>query len=82
MRLLLWIAGGCVVGGGLAVGALVMLAAPEPGHGLLHVGCLNHNHGPKWHADHGRAIGQVPSRFARPDENADDKAERRSTRGR
>ena len=64
-RPLLWLAGGMVIAGGLAVGALVTFA--EPGHRPLHFGCLHHAHGPKWHADHGRALGQPPNRFARPD---------------
>lgn len=25
------------------------------GHTFLHIGCKNHNHGPKWHAGHGRS---------------------------
>ena len=57
----------------LAIGAAVVAAvaalgsAPpgEPGHTMLHIGCKNHNHGPKWHADHGRALGQPQSRFSR-----------------
>lgn len=40
--------------------ALAVSAAPS-GHLPLHIGCTNHNHGPKWHAGHGRsALGNVP----------------------
>jgi hypothetical protein len=40
----------------VAVAALA-LGRTEPGHGPLHIGCRHHNHGPKWHADHGRILG-------------------------
>ena len=44
----------------------------EPGHTPLHVGCRHHNHGPKWHADHGRILGMSrrPGEGAEPDPNA------------
>ena len=43
----------------IAAAAMTTLAAPprEPGHTPFHVGCKHHDHGPKWHADHGRILG-------------------------
>lgn len=47
-----------------AAAATVALGTREPGHVPLHFGCTNHNHGPKWHADHGRILGVKRSRDA------------------
>lgn len=52
----------------LAAGAAVALLVPAPpGHTRLHIGCLHHSHGPKWHAGHGNAVMVPASRYARPD---------------
>lgn len=48
-------------GGGLL--ALVVGRAPDAGHTLLHIGCKHHNHGPKWHDGHGRALGITAGRL-------------------
>lgn len=42
-----------VVAGGSALA--VVVAGTQPGHAPLHIGCKNHNHGPKWYAGHGRS---------------------------
>ncbi len=55
-----------------AVAAVVGIAKPAPGHTPFHVGCKNHNHGPKWHADHGRAVGTPASRYSRPDRDMEE----------
>jgi len=44
---------------GLAVAAVLALAIPAPGHTPLHIGCRHHNHGAKWHADHGHILGSM-----------------------
>ncbi len=44
-----------------AVTAAYALAAPKPGHAPFHIGCKHHNHGPAWHADHGRILGAAGS---------------------
>lgn len=51
------------------------LATPVPGaerarHTPFHIGCKHHNHGPKWHAGHGRTL--QGSRWARDEGSADD----------
>jgi hypothetical protein len=55
-----WVFGALLIGlpatAVLAVAALA-LGRTEPGHNPLHIGCTHHNHGPKWHADHGRILG-------------------------
>lgn len=45
-------------------------AAARPGelHTFLHIGCKHHNHGPKWHQDHGRILG-ARGRVPLPDGN-------------
>lgn len=54
--------------GGTSLAAFGFIAVATPvGHRPLHIGCLHHNHGPKWHDGHSRAIGLPRSRFARPD---------------
>lgn len=74
-----------IIAGGIAMltmatGAVALVAAnAEPGHTPLHVGCKHHNHGPKWHAGHGRALGEPQSRFARPEPVDEPLAERAIT---
>ena len=46
---------GLVVLAGLAAGSVALLTK-EPGHNPLHIGCKDHNHGPKWFARHGKAV--------------------------
>lgn len=54
------IGSGIVVGGVLVATLIVAagfaVATKKSGHTPLHVGCRHHNHGPKWHADHGRSL--------------------------
>ncbi len=45
----------------VAVAAARGIAPLEAGHTPFHIGCLHHNHGPKWHQDHGRILGQQGS---------------------
>lgn len=42
----------------VAVAAARGVAPIEAGHTPFHIGCLHHNHGPRWHQDHGRILGQ------------------------
>lgn len=42
----------------VAVAAARGVAPLEAGHTPFHIGCMHHNHGPKWHQDHGRILGQ------------------------
>lgn len=48
----------------------------EAGHTPFHIGCVHHNHGPKWHENHGRILGQPASRFARPERDDADTGDR------
>lgn len=58
---------------GLAGAAVVTVMAArgvtpvEASHTPFHIGCAHHNHGPKWHENHGRILGEPASRFARPE---------------
>jgi hypothetical protein len=66
-----WLVLGAVAGFAALVAAGAMAAlqpSPAPGHNRFHIGCADHNHGPKWHAGHGRSLVPV-SRFARPAED-------------
>lgn len=56
-RGLLWSVVGLLASGGLATVSALALSAAAPGHTPLHIGCRHHNHGAKWHADHGRILG-------------------------
>ena len=59
---------GCIAAVAVASGAVALaVAIAEPGHTPLHVACKHHNHGPKWHAGHGRALGEPQSRSLRPE---------------
>ena len=54
-----------ISGAGLGL-ATCIFAMATPGHTPLHLGCMHHNHGPKWHAGHGQAaapsvIGEAAS---------------------
>jgi hypothetical protein len=55
-----------------AVAGGIALSARQQGHTPLHIGCKHHNHGPKWHADHGRSLDALKTlragRTAVPDE--------------
>jgi len=57
---------------GIAFAALVAAAAvasmPAPGHAPFHMGCKDHDHGPKWHASHSKSALTPVSRFAKPDD--------------
>lgn len=53
-RLLYWIAGGALVLSSAAVAAMALM--PVPGHMPLHIGCANHNHGPKRTEGQGRRL--------------------------
>jgi hypothetical protein len=64
-----------VLGAGIVIAALVAAGAavavmpvPAPGHAPFHIGCKDHNHGPKWHANHGKSALPPVSRFAKPDD--------------
>lgn len=58
-------------------------AAPAATHTFLHIGCTHHNHGPKWHAGHGRAaLGDRRSRARETLDDPDDLASRSLTSGR
>lgn len=59
----------------LAAATVVVLASvsTEPGHTLGHIDCRHHNHGAKWHADHGRILGA--RRGGRARERAPDRDE-------
>lgn len=53
----------------VGAGAWFGLAAPAAEaparrgvHTNLHLNCKHHNHGPKWHQDHGRVLGVKPTR--------------------
>lgn len=61
-----WLTLGCLAGAAvLAGGAIVWQVVRAPSasarpvavHTFLHIGCKHHNHGPKWHQDHGRILG-------------------------
>ena len=75
-RRLIWAAAGLALAGVVAGAALALSSPPAPGHTRFHIGCLDHNHGPKWHAGHGRAALVPASRFSRPDTAADPPAGR------
>ncbi len=53
----------------VSAGAWIGLATPSAEapvrrdvHTYLHLNCKHHNHGPKWHQDHGRVLGIRPAR--------------------
>jgi hypothetical protein len=54
-RLRCWIAG-VVLLVSSAAGASFVIAPPASGHMPLHIGCSNHNHGPKRTAGEGRRL--------------------------
>lgn len=62
----------------LAGAAALVLGGVEPGHMPLHVGCRHHNHGAKWHADHGRILGTTRGRGARSEVPDGEELARRS----
>lgn len=70
---------GCAVAmlAAVAAGAIAVLAMaqPTPGHRPFHIGCLDHNHGPAWHAGHGRVLGAPQSGIRRGRPAADDPGE-------
>ena len=54
-----------MTGAGLWLGLARSGAAPAERrdvHTYLHINCKHHNHGPKWHKDHGRLLGGRPAR--------------------
>lgn len=63
------VAAGVALAGAAVVTAMTVrgVTPVEAGHTPFHIGCLHHNHGPKWHENHGRILGQPVSRFARPE---------------
>lgn len=56
------------------VGVALSLSQRTAVHTPLHIGCRHHNHGPKWHADHGRSLEALrqprPGRLVAPDNEA------------
>ena len=71
----------------MAVAGLMVMAdalgRPQPGHMPLHIGCRHHNHGAKWHADHGRILGSPRRAVARTSaSSADDLGSRSLVAGR
>lgn len=66
------VAGGVALAGVAVVGVMSArgVTPVEAGHTQFHIGCTHHNHGPKWHENHGRILGQPASRFARPERGA------------
>lgn len=56
----------------------------EAQHTPFHFGCRHHNHGPKWHADHGRILGPTSggASRARAESEAGDLSGRSLTSGR
>lgn len=49
-----------MAGAGLWLGLARSGAAPverRDVHTYLHINCKHHNHGPKWHQNHGRILG-------------------------
>ncbi len=53
-RLRYWIVGGALVLSSVAAVAVVL--TPSTGHMPLHIGCANHNHGPKRTDGEGRRL--------------------------
>jgi hypothetical protein len=51
-----------------AAGAVLYAAGGDvqPGHRPFHIGCTNHNHGPKWYAGHGAALNRMRSLSEQP----------------